>query len=89
MPIDLDDGDERDDLALVHPLTPSQRLATIAEILAAGVGRRRDDRRRMGEFRAPHRICRTPRPQVLEHSPLYFAQMARPHMWCASVSRLR
>lgn len=54
MLIDLDEGDERDDLAPVHPLTPSQRLATIAEILAAGVRRWRDGSRRMGEF-GPHR----------------------------------
>jgi hypothetical protein len=53
MPIDLDEGAERDDLAPAHPLTPSQRLAAIAEILAAGVRRWRDDTRRMGEF-GPH-----------------------------------
>lgn len=54
MTIDLDQGAERDDLAPTQLLTPGQQLATIAEILAAGVRRRRDDTRRMGEF-GPHR----------------------------------
>lgn len=44
MTIDLDGRVERDDLA------PTQRIAIIAEILAAGVRRRRDEARRMGEF---------------------------------------
>jgi hypothetical protein len=49
MTIDHAEGAERDDLAPHHPLTPSQRLATIAEILAAGIGRRSDVSHRMGE----------------------------------------
>ncbi|HRQ73337.1 MAG TPA: hypothetical protein PLU35_09950 [Phycisphaerales bacterium] len=47
MTIDLDEQVERDDLA------PAQRLRIIAEILAEGVRRRRDDNRRMGEI-GPH-----------------------------------
>ncbi|NUQ52747.1 MAG: hypothetical protein HUU19_08635 [Phycisphaerales bacterium] len=47
MTIDHDEQVERDDLA------PAQRLHIIAEILAKGVRRRRDDRRRMGEI-GPH-----------------------------------
>lgn len=46
MTIDLDAGAERDDLAL---LTPTKRLHTIAEILADGIRRQREDARRMGE----------------------------------------
>lgn len=45
MTIDLDEGAERDDLAL---LTPTKRLHIIAQILADGVRRRREDARRMG-----------------------------------------
>lgn len=44
MTIDLDEGAERDDLAL----TPTKRLHIIAQILADGVRRRREDARRMG-----------------------------------------
>lgn len=44
MMIDHDDMVERDDLA------PAERLHIIAELLAAGVRRRRDDARRMGGF---------------------------------------
>lgn len=47
MTIDHDEQVERDDLA------PTQRLRIIAEILAKGVHRRRDDNRRMGEI-GPH-----------------------------------
>lgn len=54
MPTDLDDGAERDDLAPCLPLTAAQRLAAVAEILADGVRRRREDARRMGDF-GPHR----------------------------------
>ncbi len=46
MTIDLDAGAERDDLAL---LTPTKRLHTIAEILADGIRRQREDACRMGE----------------------------------------
>lgn len=46
MTIDLDEGAERDDLAL---LTPNKRLHTIAQILAQGIRRQREDARRMGE----------------------------------------
>ncbi|MBN8644036.1 MAG: hypothetical protein J0L61_02205 [Planctomycetes bacterium] len=46
MTIDLDEGAERDDLAL---LTPTKRLHAIAQILAEGIRRRREDARRMGE----------------------------------------
>lgn len=46
MTIDLDEGAERDDLAL---LPPTKRLHTIAQILADGIRRRREDARRMGE----------------------------------------
>lgn len=49
MTIDLDEGAERDDLAPHHPLTPARRLRNIAEILAEGVRRRREDARRTGE----------------------------------------
>jgi hypothetical protein len=42
MTIDLDERAERDDLA------PTRRLHIIAEILAEGVRRRREDARRMG-----------------------------------------
>jgi len=49
MTIDLDVGAERDDLAHPHPLTPTKRLHTIAEILANGIRRQREDARRMGE----------------------------------------
>lgn len=45
MTFDLDEGAERDDLAL---LTPTKRLHIIAQILAEGIRRRRDDARRMG-----------------------------------------
>ena len=51
MRIDLDEKVEREDLAL---LQSAQRLAIIAEILAAGLRRRRQDSRRMGEY-APFR----------------------------------
>ena len=47
MTIDPDEQVERDDLA------PAKRLHIIAEILAGGVRRRRDDNRRMGEI-GPH-----------------------------------
>lgn len=47
MTTDHDDRVERGDLA------PTQRIAIIAEILAAGIRRRRDDARRMGGF-VPH-----------------------------------
>lgn len=46
MTIDLHESAERDDLAL---LTPTKRLHTIAQILADGIRRRREDARRMGE----------------------------------------
>lgn len=46
MTIDLDVGADRDDLAL---MTPTKRMHTIAEILANGIRRRREDARRMGE----------------------------------------
>ncbi len=46
MTIDLDEGAERDDLAL---LTPIKRLHTIAQILADGIRRQREDARRMGD----------------------------------------
>ncbi|MGD9791722.1 MAG: hypothetical protein AB7K52_15190 [Phycisphaerales bacterium] len=49
MTIDLDEGAERDDLARPHLLTPTKRLHTIAQILADGIRRRREDARRMGE----------------------------------------
>ncbi|GEM_PF-2955108 len=49
MTIDLDEGDARDDLAHPHLLTPTKRLHTIAEILANGIRRQREDARRMGE----------------------------------------
>lgn len=49
MTIDLDEGAERDDLAHAHLLTPTRRLRTIAEILANGIRRQREDARRMGE----------------------------------------
>jgi len=39
MTIDLDEGAERDDLALPHLLTPTKRLHIIAEILAVGIRR--------------------------------------------------
>jgi hypothetical protein len=45
MTIDLDERPERDDLAL---LTPTKRLHIIAQVLAHGVRRRREDARRMG-----------------------------------------
>jgi hypothetical protein len=45
MTIDLDEGAERDDLAL---LTPTKRLHAIAQILAEGVRRQREDARRTG-----------------------------------------
>lgn len=49
MTIDHAEAVERDDLAPHHPLTPARRLRIIAEILAEGVRRRREDARRMGE----------------------------------------
>ena len=49
MTIDLDEGAERDDLAHAHLLTPTRRLHTIAQILASGIRRQREDARRMGE----------------------------------------
>jgi hypothetical protein len=49
MTIDLDEGAERDDLAHPHWLTPTKRLHTIAQILADGIRRQREDARRMGE----------------------------------------
>lgn len=49
MTSDLDEGAERDDLALAHLLTSTNRLHTIAEILANGIRRRREDARRRGE----------------------------------------
>ncbi len=49
MTIDLDEGAERDELAPPHLPTPTKRLHTIAEILAVGVRRQREDARRMGE----------------------------------------
>jgi len=44
MTIDLDEAVERDDLA------PTKRLHIIAELLAEGVRRQRDDARRMGQI---------------------------------------
>ncbi|MCL4222472.1 MAG: hypothetical protein KJZ65_14010 [Phycisphaerales bacterium] len=49
MTIDHAEAVERDDLAPHHPLTPARRLRIIAEILAEGVRRRREDARRMGD----------------------------------------
>lgn len=49
MTIDLDEGAERDDLAHPHLLTPTKRLHAIAQILARGIRRQREDARRMGE----------------------------------------
>lgn len=46
MTIDLHESAERDDLAL---LTPTKRLHTIAQILANGIRRQREDARRMDE----------------------------------------
>jgi hypothetical protein len=51
MTIDLDEGAERDDFALPGLLTPAKRLRIIADILAEGVRRAREDARRMGEPR--------------------------------------
>lgn len=50
MTIDLDEGAERDDLAHSHLLTPTKRLHAIAQILAKGIQRQREDARRMGEL---------------------------------------
>lgn len=49
MTIDLDEGAERDDLTHPHLLTPTKRLHAIAQILAKGIQRQREDARRMGE----------------------------------------
>jgi hypothetical protein len=49
MTIDLDEGAERDDFAHPHPLTPAKRLQAVAQILAGGIRRKREDARRMGE----------------------------------------
>jgi len=49
MTIDPTEAVERDDLAPPH-LTPTKRLHIIAELLAEGVRRQRDDLRRMGEI---------------------------------------
>ena len=49
MTIDLDEGAERDDLAHPHLLTPTKRLHAIAQILAGGIRRQREDARRTGE----------------------------------------
>jgi len=49
MTIDLDAGAERDDFAPPHLLTPTNRLHAVAQILAEGVRRQREDARRMGE----------------------------------------
>lgn len=49
MTTDLDEGVERDDLALPHLLTPTTRLHAIAVILADGIRRHREDARRRGE----------------------------------------
>jgi hypothetical protein len=49
MTIDLDERAERDELAHPHLLTPTKRLHAIAEILANGIHRQREDARRMGE----------------------------------------
>lgn len=50
MTIDHAEAVERDDLAPHHLLTPARRLRIIAEILAEGVRRRRQDARRMGDL---------------------------------------
>ncbi len=47
MTIDLDEGAERDDFAL---LTPTKRLHNIAQILADGIRRQHEDACRMGEL---------------------------------------
>lgn len=49
MMIDPDEAVERNDLAHSHLLTPTKRLHTIAEVLANGIRRQREDARRMGE----------------------------------------
>lgn len=49
MMIDPVEGAERDDLAHPHLLTPTKRLHAIAQILAKGIQRRRDDARGMSE----------------------------------------
>jgi hypothetical protein len=49
MTIDPDVGAERDDLAPPHLLTPTKRLHAVAQILAEGIRRQREDARRMGE----------------------------------------
>lgn len=49
MTIDLDEGAERDDLADPQLLSPTKRLHSIAQILAAGIHCQREDDRRMGE----------------------------------------
>jgi hypothetical protein len=48
MTIDLDEGAERDEVARPHLLTPTKRLHAIAEILADGIRRQREEARRMG-----------------------------------------
>ena len=48
MMIDPVEGAERDDLAHPHLLTPTKRLHAIAQILAKGIRRQREDARRMG-----------------------------------------
>jgi len=56
MTIDLDEGAERDDLAHAHLLTPTKRLQIIAQIMASGIRRQREDARRMsvsGDISAP------------------------------------
>ena len=40
---------DHDDVAVRDDLSPAERLRTIADILADGVHRWRDDRRRLGE----------------------------------------
>lgn len=56
MIIDLDEGAERDDLARSHLLNPTKRLHAIAQILADGIRRQREEARRMsvsGDISAP------------------------------------
>ncbi len=42
---------DHDDVAVRDDLAPAERLRAIADILAEGVGRWRDDRRRLGDLR--------------------------------------
>lgn len=50
MTIDLDEGAERDDLTHPHLLTPTKRLHAVAQALANGIHRQREDARRVGEW---------------------------------------